>query len=54
MDSREEEEIEIDLEYEDKELGKDNVSEEEKGRDSNKEEAAPISPLGNPRKRKAN
>lgn len=45
--------METNLEEEEKELGKDNVSEVEKGRDSNKEEVAPISPLCNPRKRKA-
>ena len=52
IDSGEEEETDTNLEDEDKELGKENVSEEEKGRDSNKEEATPISPSGNPKKRK--
>ena len=53
MDNGEEEEIDTDSEDEEKELGEENVSEEEKGRGSDKEEDAFISPLGNPKKRKA-
>ncbi len=34
--------METNLEEEDREMRKDNVSEEEKGRDNNKEEVAPM------------
>ena len=44
IDSEEEEETDTDSEDEDKELGKENVGEEENGRDSNMEEVALDSP----------
>lgn len=48
-DSEEDKETNSDSEHEDKGLGKDNLIEEDKGRERNKEEEALDTPLGNPR-----